>query len=328
MGRGRKTVAFLKYTRSAGSSAARMTGIVLVLSGAILWGVSGNVAQYLFHQFGVDPGWMTSVRMLSAGILLLLVSMAGKKPGVVRIWADKPSRGGLLIFGIFGMIGAQYTYFEAVAAGNAATATLLQYLNPAIIIIYLLIKGRRKPSRKEVSAIFLAMAGVFLIVTKGHPDQLSIAPAALFWGILSAFGGAIYSMQPAGLLKKWGAAVVVGWGMVIGGVIMCFFYPPWITAVRFSPLVLFCLSFVILFGTFAAFYLYVASLKFLRPIETSLLGCAEPLSSAIVSVLWLSVPFTWFDWFGAACIISVVVVLSWSPQIRRKHRMQDGNSGH
>lgn len=321
-------MAFQKHARSAGPPASHLTGIILVLSGAILWGVSGNVAQYLFHRFSVDPGWMTSVRMLSAGIMLLLVSMAGRKSDVFRIWADKSSRGDLLIFGIFGMIGAQYTYFEAVAAGNAATATLLQYLNPAIIIIYLLIKGRRKPSRKEISAIFLAMAGVFLIVTKGHPDQLSIAPAALFWGILSAFGGAIYSMQPAGLLKKWGAAVVVGWGMVIGGVIMCFFYPPWITAVRFSPLVLFCLSFVILFGTFAAFYLYVASLKFLRPIETSLLGCAEPLSSAIVSVLWLSVPFTLFDWFGAACIISVVVVLSWSPQIRRKHQMQDGNSSH
>lgn len=318
-------MAFQRHNKSGAKSAAHLTGVALVLSGAILWGVSGNVAQYLFHQYSVDPGWMTSIRMVSSGMLLLLVSGAvGRNSDVFRIWTDGPSRNGLLIFGIFGMIGAQYTYFEAVAAGNAATATLLQYLNPALIIIYLLIRGRRKPSRKELAAIFLAMAGVFLIVTKGHPDHLSIAPAALFWGILSAFGGAIYSMQPAGLLKKWGAAVVVGWGMMIGGVIMCFFYPPWVTAVRWTPAAFFCLSFVILFGTFAAFYLYVASLRFLQPIETSLLGCAEPLSSAIVSVLWLSVPFTLFDWLGAACIISVVIVLSLSPQKRRKMRGGNG----
>jgi drug/metabolite transporter (DMT)-like permease len=322
-------VAFLKTKQSVASPAAHLTGVLLVLSGAVLWGVSGNVAQYLFHRFEVDPGWMTSVRMLSAGALLLLVSgVADRNPDVFRIWWDKSSRDGLFIFGIFGMIGAQYTYFEAVAAGNAATATLLQYLNPALIIIYLLIRGRRRPSRKELSAILLALAGVFLIVTKGHPDQLSIAPAALFWGILSAFGGAIYSMQPAGLLKKWGAAVVVGWGMMIGGVIMGLFYPPWITAVRWTPVALFCLSFVILFGTFAAFYLYVASLRFLKPIETSLLGCAEPLSSAIVSVLWLSVPFTGFDWLGTACIISVVAVLSWSPRKHRKFMIQGRNSSH
>ncbi|WP_010632370.1 DMT family transporter [Sporolactobacillus vineae] len=320
-------MAFQKSKQLPASSAAHLTGVVLVLSGAILWGVSGNVAQYLFHQFAVDPGWMTSVRMLSAGALLLLASgAAGRNPDIFRIWADRSSRNGLLIFGMFGMIGAQYTYFEAVAAGNAATATLLQYLNPALIIIYLLIRGRRRPSGKELSAILLALAGVFLIVTKGHPDQLSIAPAALFWGILSAFGGAIYSMQPAGLLKKWGAAVVVGWGMMIGGAIMCFFYPPWITGVRFTVPVLFCLLFVILFGTFAAFYLYVASLKFLQPIETSLLGCAEPLSSAIVSVLWLRVPFTGFDWLGTACIISVVAVLSWSPRRHREFMTQDRNN--
>ncbi|TGA97846.1 EamA family transporter [Sporolactobacillus shoreae] len=296
-----------------GTSLNRLFGIVLVLSGAILWGVSGNVAQYLFRTGGINPGWLTSVRMLSAGSLLIIAVLAGEQREVAwKIWADRKSRAGLLIFGLCGMIGAQYTYFEAVAAGNAATATLLQYLNPVIIIVYLLIKWKKKPSIKEVAAIFLALAGVFLLVTKGHPNQISIAPAALFWGILSAFGGAVYSMQPAALLKRWGAAAVVGWGMIIGGLAMSSFYPPWIFRGQLNLETLSCVAFVILFGTFAAFYLYLASLKFLQPIETSLLGCAEPLSAAVVSVVWLSVPFTVSDWFGAVCIVSTVVVLALS----------------
>nr|WP_100489461.1 EamA family transporter [Sporolactobacillus pectinivorans] len=293
--------------------------MMLVVCGAMLWGVSGNVAQYLFSAHGINPGWMTSVRMLSAGALFIAAATTVERGKVWKVWTERKSRIGLLIFGTFGMIGAQYTYFEAVAAGNAATATLLQYLNPVIIIVYFLIKWKKRPTGRELSAICLALTGVFLLVTKGHLDQISIAPATLFWGILSAFGGAVYSTQPAALLKKWGAAVIVGWGMIVGGLTMSFFYPPWIFHGQLTPETLFGVAFVILFGTLAAFYLYLVSLKFLRPIETSLFGCAEPLSAAVVSVVWLNVPFTALDWLGAACIVSTVVVLSWSRKAGQRH---------
>jgi drug/metabolite transporter (DMT)-like permease len=297
------------------ASSGRAKGMALVLSGAVLWGVSGNAAQYLFNEKLVSPGWLTSVRMLSAGFLLLLWSAALNRKAVWGIWTERRSARDLLIFGLIGMIGSQYTYFEAVAAGNAATATLLQYLNPVLIMSYLILRWRRKPNRVESAAILLALAGVFFIVTRGHPGQLSLAPAALFWGLLSALGGAIYSCQPSRLLKKWGAAPVVGWGMIIGGTAMSLFYPPWIFHGQWSGETLAGMAFVIFLGTFLSFYLYLASLKYLQPIETSLLGCAEPLSAAAVSVTIMKVPFTVFDWLGAFCIIMTVVILSF-PQKR------------
>lgn len=290
----------------------RPLGMTLVLSGAVLWGFSGNVAQYLFQTQGIRAGWMTSVRMLAAGILLLLLTMAGERQAVWVIWKEKKSRNGLLFFGLFGMIGAQYTYFESVAAGNAATATLLQYLGPAIIMVYLALRWRKRPTRAESAAIFLALAGVFLIVTKGRFDQISIRPAALFWGILSAFGGAAYSLQPVALLKRWGAGTIVGWGMIVGGLVMSFFYPPWLFYGSLSAVSIAGVAFIVLFGTLAAFYLYLESLKYLHPVETSLLGCAEPLSAAVISVVWMHVPLTVFDWMGAACIIGTVVILAFA----------------
>lgn len=288
----------------------RIGGVVLVLSGAILWGVSGNVAQYLFSTGDIEPGWLTSVRMLGAGVLLIFLSMCTRGKSVWTIWMRKESAGNLLVFGLIGIIGAQYTYFEAVAAGNAATATLLQYLNPVLIIIWLIIRWHRRPTHAELTAIVLALAGVLFLVTKGHLGRLSIAPSALLWGLLSAFGSAVYALQPVSLLKKWGAALVVGWGMIVGGTAMSIFYPPWIFPDSWSVATGTGVIFVTLFGTFLAFYLYLASLKYLKPIETSLLGCAEPLSAAAVSVVFMHVAFTVFDWLGAICIIMTVVVLS------------------
>jgi drug/metabolite transporter (DMT)-like permease len=285
--------------------------MMLVLSGATLWGVSGNVAQYLFERQQIDAGWLTSVRMLTAGILLLALTQFGKERRLTwLVWKSWKTAAGILIFGIIGMIGSQYTYFEAIAAGNAATATLLQYLSPVLIMLYLIIRWRKKPSITEIAAICAALLGVFLIATKGHPNQLSIAPLAVFWGLMSALGGAIYAMQPGKLLKQFGAGVVVGWGMVIGGITMSFFFSPWSFHGALQVHTIIGVAFVILFGTLLAFYLYLASLKYLKPIETSLLGCAEPLSAAVVSVVWMHVPFTLYDWIGAVCIIGTVITLA------------------
>ncbi|MCO7176395.1 DMT family transporter [Sporolactobacillus kofuensis] len=291
----------------------RAFGIGLVLSGATLWGISGNVAQYLFESEQINAGWLTSVRMITAGLLLLVFTLLSKDRQLTwMIWMQKRTASALLIFGVFGMIGAQYTYFEAVAAGNAATATLLQYLSPVLIMIYLVIRRRRRPSVTELLAVFMALLGVFLIVTKGHPDQISIAPAAVFWGLLAALGGALYSTQPGKILKEYGAGVVVSWGMLIGGTVMSLFYSPWHVDHSFSLNEIVGVSFVIVFGTLLAFYLFLASLKYLNPIETSLLGCAEPLSAALVSVVWMHVPFTLFDWVGMVCIIGTVVTLTFA----------------
>jgi drug/metabolite transporter (DMT)-like permease len=299
----------------------RLIGMTLVLCGATLWGVSGNAAQYLFETQKVSAGWLTSVRMLTAGVLLLAIMQCGKhRQQVWAIWKQRRSASSLVVFGLVGMIGSQYTYFEAVAAGNAATATLLQYLSPVLILLFSILFMRKKPKMIELTAMVIALLGVFFLVTKGHPNQLSIAPGAIIWGLLAALGGAIYATQPASILKQFGPGVVVGWGMVIGGAAMSLFYPPWIFHGQWSMAAFIGIVFVILFGTLIAFYLYLASLSYLKPLETSMLGCAEPLSAALVSVVWLHVPFTLFDWLGALCIIGTVVSLAFAQKNLKNKR--------
>ena len=48
-----------------------LRGTVCAILGGVCWGVSGTVGQYLFTQKGIDSGWLTVVRMLCAGAILL-----------------------------------------------------------------------------------------------------------------------------------------------------------------------------------------------------------------------------------------------------------------
>ena len=61
------------------------------------------------------------------------------------------------------------------------------------------------------------------------------------------------------------------------------------------------ITFVVIFGTLIAFYLYLDSIRYLTPKETTLFGCTEPLAAIISSVLILHVPFQSFQLLGLLC---------------------------
>lgn len=288
----------------------RKRGIILVLFGSMLWGVSGTVAQYLFQQKGFSPEWLVDIRLLISGAALLLYGFIKDNSKIYEVWKAKYDCFNILLFGIAGMLSVQYTYFAAIQYGNAATATILQYLSPVIITCYLAIRTRKRPSLKEITGILLAMLGTFLIITKGNVNSICISKLALFWGIASAFGAAFYTVQPKYLLKKFGSTITVGWGMVIGGIAFSFIHHPWDFAGELSISSILAVIFVVLFGTLIAFYCYLESLKYVQPTEASVLSSAEPLSAAFLSVLWLKVPLGIAQWVGTIFIITTIIMLS------------------
>lgn len=291
---------------------SRVTGIAMVLIGASLWGVSGTVAQYLFHQHGFTAEWLVVVRLLLSGLILL--GFAYKKEGkrIWAVWTVKKDALSLLAFSIFGMLAVQYTYFAAITHSNAATATILQYLGPVIITLYVAARMKRVPTSREISAVILAVIGTFLLVTQGNVSSLSISGWALFWGLSSAAALAFYTLQPINLLKEWGSLIIVGWGMLVGGVGFSFVHPPWRLVGQWSPSASMAVAFIVIFGTLIAFYCYLESLKYLSASETSLLASVEPLSAAFTSVIWLKVSFGLPEWSGTFCIIATIALLSLS----------------
>jgi drug/metabolite transporter (DMT)-like permease len=288
----------------------RIKGIILVIIGAMLWGVSGTVAQFLFQEKGFNAEWLVVIRLLVSGTILLLYAYTKGNKNIWKIWESKKNCQSLIIFSILGMLGVQYAYFAAIKYGNAPTATILQFLSSVIIACYLIIFNKKIPNAQEIIAIVLAMMGTFFIITKGNVHTLSISKLAVFWGLSSAFAAAFYTLQPRYLLAKYGSIIVVGWGMLIGGVAFSFIHQPWNFTGKWSISSIFAVIFVVLFGTLIAFVCYLESLKYIKPTETSVLSSVEPLSAAFLSIYWLHVPFGIPEWAGTVCIIVTIIILA------------------
>ena len=289
-------------------STNRIKGFIFVIFGAFFWGIGGTVSQQLFQQHQIEVSWLVSTRLLIAGLLLLVVQAIFKDAKqIVSVWQVYPIR--LIIYGIFGMLAVQYTYMASIAHGNAAVATLLQYLAPIMIISWVVLRKQSPLTRVDIVTILLAVSGSFLLLTNGSISSLTVTTPAVIWGILSAATLAFYTLYAVPLLKKFDSLVVVGWAMIIGSIGMSFLHAPWqVNTSSFTAETYMYLIIVIIFGTMLAFWFYIESLQSLGAKEASLLANIEPLTAVLATVFWLHTPFGTMQWIGS-CLIFIMMLL-------------------
>lgn len=280
----------------------------MTLAGGTMWGFSGTCGQFLMQAKGLTSNWLVPIRLLTAGALLLLLCYLREGRNVFDVW--KRDAASILVFGILGMSMCQYTYFTAIGASNAGTATVLQYIGPVLILIYLSVKNRRLPRRGEVLAITLAVLGTFLLATHGRPGSMVLSKEALVWGLLSAVALAVYTVQPGRLLNEYGSAVTTAWGMLVGGVMLCAVFRPWEIAVYVDAEVFAGMAAVVLIGTVAAFSFYMEGIRCVGPKKGSLFASVEPVSATVFSVVWMHVSFGAMDFLGFLCILSTIFLLA------------------
>lgn len=287
-----------------------VTGILLSLTAAILWGVSGTFGQFLFQEREINVEWMITIRMTCSGLLLLVISLLRKDIEIFTVFKDRKDAFQLGLFSITGMLMVQYIYFAAIKHSNAATATVLQYVGPVLIAAFLAIKYRRWPRTSELLALTLAMTGTFLLVTHGQIGTLSISRPALLFGLASAVALAIYTLQPIPLIQKYPPTMVIGWAMLGGGLIFWFVQPPWNVSGDWDFYTYLFTSLIIVFGTLIPFTMYLYAVRLIGGQKASLLASAEPLAATLLAVYWLHTSFTLLDWIGSICIVSTVFLLS------------------
>lgn len=287
----------------------KKTGYVLTVFGAICWAFSGACGQYLFQHRGLDADWLVSVRLTMAGLLLVLYSLARWRGGAVRIFRTRRSVGALIVFAVFGMAMCQYSYFRSIELSNAATATTLQYTGPALVLLWLALREKRMPTKKELIAVVCAMGGAFLLATHGDPSQLALSPKALLWCVLAAVSVAVYSVQPRGLIAQYGTMPVTGFGMLIGGLGLCIIFQPWHVVGQWDAVTALGMLYIIVFGTICAFCCYLEGVRRIGAAKGSILAAVEPVASAVLSVIWLGVPLGGMDFGGIALIVAAMVLL-------------------
>ena len=285
-------------------------GSLMAAAGAACWGFSGCCGQFLFEERGVQAPWLVTLRLVIAGIFLIINGFILSGKDNLRIFYKKADRIHLILFGLAGITFCQFSYFMAVQSSNAGTATVLQYLSPVLILLWLCIKEMRFPGGVELLTILLSLTGVFLIGTHGNLSDLQLSEEGLFWGLLAAVAAVIYTVLPGTLVNRYGICQVLGYGMLMGGVVLSIFVKPWRVSLVWDGATIAALFGVILVGTALAFGLYLKGVSMIGPLKGSLISGLEPVSSILISVFWLGTVFTLPDFLGFILILAAVAILA------------------
>ena len=293
----------------------------MTITGGTLWGVSGVCGQFLFQNKDVTASWLVPVRLMMAGIFMLCFYIWKDKKKAFAIWQKKENRWGILIYGLAGMMLCQYSYFQTIEWSNAGTATVIQYLGPALIVVWVCLQTRRLPEQKEIIGVLLALLGIFLIATHGNPTSLALSGRALVMGLISAVSVVIYTVQPEKLQKQFPTPLILAWGMLIGGCVLTVLFRPWHQTVIVDTQMVTTLLVVILLGTMASFSLYMTGVKLIGSVKASLYSCVEPVASMVLTAVWMKVQFTLPDIIGTVCIILTIIILA-LPSGKQNHQIE------
>ena len=285
-------------------------GTFLTIAGGILWGISGVCGQFLFQNKDVTASWLVPLRLVTAGFLLLCYYVIRDKGKTFDIWKTKRNRIDIIIYGLAGMMLCQYSYFQTIEWSNAGTATVIQYLGPALIVVWVCLQTKRLPEKKEVLGVILAVTGIFLIATHGNPTTLALSQKALIMGLISAVSVVIYTVKPARMQAEFDTPLVLAWGMLIGGTALTIAFRPWNNRVIFDGETFTALAFIILFGTMAGFSMYMTGVKMIGSVKASLYSCVEPVASMVLTAVWMKVSFTTPDLIGTAFVIATIIILA------------------
>ncbi len=286
-----------------------LKGTLFTVIAGIAWGLSGTSGQYLMAH-GISALVLTNIRLIIAGLLLVLLAYTKSRDKFVAFLKDKSSLISLLLFSLFGLFLNQLAYLSAIQETNAGTATVIQYVCPVGILAYTCIKDKVAPTLSEIISMFLAIGGTFLIAAHGQLDQLSMTPAGLFWGLFSALTYALYIILPIKLIQKWGSILVIGVGMTISGFLAVPFTGLIGASVPLSFDIILAFTGIILIGTVFAYTAFLKGASMIGPVKSSLLASIEPISAVFFAFMIMKEQFYPIDFIGMAMILSAVIMIS------------------
>jgi len=297
----------------------RLKGILMITIGSIFWGATGPMMEWMLHHTSMTPEFMLSVRLIIAGVIILSI-LTWRKQNVFGIWQDKSWSIQLVIFSVIGMLGLQYTFVKTIEVSNAIMATLLQFLAPIFIILYLSVIVKRVPPKAQIIGMIGTLFGLFLLLTNGSFSSLEVSGITLIWGVTLGFTYAFYTLYPARLQQEWGVLLIIGWGMIISGLLLAFMGKLWATdewlLLQDIRVVFMILSLVVLGAS--AFILFLSSMKYISPVETSILSSIEPLTAIVISAVWFQAFLKEWQLTGAIIMLIFVVYLSIAGEGKKK----------
>jgi drug/metabolite transporter (DMT)-like permease len=255
-------------------------GYALTIISAACSALNGSLARYLLDD-GMSAVRLSQLRSAVA-FALLLAGLSLFSRGRLRI--ARPDVPKLAWLGIAGIALVHASYFAAIARIDIGVALVIQYLAPALLLIWLRVVHKRYAPLSLWAAVALSLAGCALVV-----DAPAGATGLDAVGVLAAIAGAvtlvIYLVSSERAGQRYDAFTTLVWGFGFATLFWLVVAPAWtfpfelLGSARNLGLALG----VAVIGTLIPFLLLVTALRHLPASRVAVVAMLEPVLASVIA---------------------------------------------
>lgn len=306
----------------------RPKGYALATLAALCWAAGGLTAKWLFTALtpataswpfpplgiSIDPLELSAARALAAAVLLV-VYLAVADPGVLRVHPrDLPF---LAVFGVFGLAAVHFTYFKTLSLTGVATAILLEYLAPILVLAFSVVFFRDRPSWRLPVAVLLSVGGCAL-VAGALGGGVTVSAAGLGWGLASALFFALYTLLGKYAAGRYGPWTLLAYGLV-AATLFWFAYlgPARVLGVFADQRAALAVLFLAVVSTVIPFGAFLVGLHHIQATEASITSTLEPAVAGVGAYFAFGETLTPLQLVGGALVLGAILLVQ-LPSARRE----------
>ena len=298
-------------TKSLANKAHPVRGYLYIATATLLWGIAASLGRAAFtgrllpagQRLQIDPLILSQSRTSFSFLVLLPILIVRR--GWRRLKLPAVDLGRLVLLGVLGVAASNYFYYLAIQKTNVATAIILQYTAPVLVLLYMVARGLQKATVQRVSAVALAVVGSVLAIGVVGAGGLRLNTVGVIAGMLAAVSFSFYNVAGHNLLTRYDRWIVLLYTTLSAAVFWLVVNPPWkLAAAHYSGIEW---SFLLVFAVvsvLAPFSFYFAGLQHLEPTRAIVSSCLEPVFSIVIAAVVLG------EGARPTQVVGIVVVLA------------------
>ena len=290
-------------------------GVSMYLLAAFLFALNGSISK-LAMSAGLDPAHLTQLRSGGAMVVLIAFVLLTNR-GAFRI--QRGELPFLLAYGVIAFVLVQFLYFFTVSRLPLGLGTLLIFLAPVVVALWVRYGKKQPVSNRLWIAIALSLLGLALVsqVWQGFNVNLLGVLAGLLCAVILAL---YWLLGEAGQKKRDGVSLTM-WGFIFATLTWTILQPwwdfPWsvLTKMSVPETTVFpalpiwgIMLWGVLLGTIAPFLLVLGSLRRIGAQRAGIVATTEPLWAGLLAIVVLGETLTWVQALGGAIVIAGIVL--------------------
>jgi len=188
------------------------TGLVLALTSALSFGMSGTMARGLMDA-GWSPAAAFAVRVTLAALVLAIPGYLAVR-GRTRLLLTHART--IVLYGLSAVVCAQLFYFMAVQRLDVGIALLIEYTAPVAVVLWMWLAHGQRPGRFTLVGAALAAVGLVLLLDVFGGAELDVVGVLL--ALVAMTGAAAYFVMSADQSSGLPPITLAAGGLVVASV--------------------------------------------------------------------------------------------------------------